>query len=79
MRHFITAVAAIAVGGFLASTTVRADPRFEPGGPARVGNMCQLSNDDGGNDSYGSFVPCPNQPVGVTKRIKKQNSKVQPD
>ena len=77
MRHLITAVAAIAVGGFLASTTVRADPRFESGGPERVGNMCHVSGDE--NDSYGSWVPCPNQPAQVTKRIKKQKSKVQSD
>jgi hypothetical protein len=42
--------------------------------------MCQVSKDDDGNDSYGSFVPCPNQPVHVAKRInKKQKSKLQPD
>jgi hypothetical protein len=32
--------------------------------------MCQVSNDDDGNDSYGSFVPCPNQPAQVAKRVK---------
>ena len=79
MRHLITAVAAIAIGGFLASATVRADPRFEPGGPVRVGNMCQVSSDQDGSDSYGSWVPCPDQPAQVTKRTKKQRSKFQSD
>jgi len=74
MRHLITAVAAIAVGGFLASTTVRADPLFEQGGPAKIGNMCQVSDDQDGNDRFGYFTACPNQPVHVAKRTKKQKS-----
>jgi hypothetical protein len=74
MRHLITAFAAIAVGGFLTSTTVRADPLYEPGGPAKIGDMCHVSDDQNGNDSFGYFTACPNQPVHVAKRTKKQKS-----
>ena len=74
MRYLITAVSAIAAAGLIASTTVRADPLFEQGGPAKIGNMCQVSSDQDGNDRYGTFTACPGQPVKVAKRTKKAKS-----
>jgi hypothetical protein len=74
MRHIIAAAAAIAVCGLLASTTVRADPLFEAGGPAKIGALCHVSTDQNGNDSYGYFTGCPGEPVKVAKRTKKAKS-----
>jgi hypothetical protein len=71
MRYVLTAAAALAVGGFFASTA-SAEPMFYPGGPVQNGGMCQVYT--GGDQYYGYLAPCPTQPVQVHKRSKKMKS-----
>jgi hypothetical protein len=74
MRHLIAAVAAIAAAGMIASTAVRAEPLFEPGGPAKIGKMCVVNTDENGNASFGYLAGCPNEAVHAAKRTKKAKS-----
>lgn len=66
MRHILIA-AGFAACTALASTTVQAQtfeprgPVFEPGGPVRVGNMCQVDTDDQGDDAFGYVTQCSGQ------------------
>jgi hypothetical protein len=59
MRHLLTLAAALAVGGFLASTAAQADTLFYPGGPVKQGTMCQFNTDMSGDQKYGFWGPCP--------------------
>jgi hypothetical protein len=72
MRHIITAAAAIAVCGFLASTPVRAEPVFQSGGPVKVGDYCKTVTDP--FEFYGYYAQCPNEPMHYAKRTKKMKS-----
>ena len=69
MRYVLTAVAALAVGGFFASMRSADMPQFYPGGPVQNSGMCQVYT--GGEQYYGYLAPCPNQPVQTHKRSKK--------
>jgi hypothetical protein len=74
MRHILTAAAAIAVSGLLASTAVRAETPFNAGGPAKAGQQCKVITDDGA-EMYGYYANCSlgSQPVArqVKKKLKK--------
>jgi hypothetical protein len=70
MRNLLVAAAALAVGGFLALTSARADMVFNAGGPLRQGNMCQFTTDPGDNGNFGYWAPCPDQPVSAVKRSR---------
>ena len=61
MRHLLIAAAALAVGGLVASTVARAEVLFYPGGPNRVGAVCQIQTD--GENFYGYVAPCPAAPA----------------
>ena len=65
MRHLLVAAAALAVGGFVVSTTVHAETLFYPGGPNRVGAMCQVNAD--GENFYGYVAPCPAAPASAKR------------
>jgi hypothetical protein len=69
MRYVLTAVAAIAVGGFFASSA-SAEPMFYPGGPVQNGGMCQVYT--GGDQYYGYLAPCPNAASAVKPGKKKR-------
>ena len=74
MRYIITAVAAVAVSGLLASTALRAEPLYNAGGPARVGNLCSHPNND--NDGMtGYLAPCPKaaKSAKITKKKAKRS------
>jgi len=43
-------------GAYAASRMV-----FEPGGPKKLSNMCQVATDEFGNDSYGYWQQCPQE------------------
>ncbi|HEU5020159.1 MAG TPA: hypothetical protein VFT69_19530 [Pseudolabrys sp.] len=64
MRHILIAAAGLIACGMLASTAAQAQTFqsngavFEPGGPARIGNMCKVTTDDQGNDAFGYYAPC---------------------
>lgn len=64
MRHILIAAAGLVACGMLASTAAQAQTFqsngavFEAGGPARIGNMCKVTTDDQGNDSFGYYAPC---------------------
>jgi hypothetical protein len=61
MRHVLITAAAFAACGFLASTTANAQMPYEPGGPARVGNMCKVfagTNYWPQQETYGYYAPC---------------------
>lgn len=70
MRHLLIAASAIAVCGFLASTSVRAEPLFEPGGPVKIGNMCKVMTSVGGNES-GYYEQCAAESTHYAKRGSK--------
>ena len=74
MRHVLFAAAALAVGGFVASTAANAQSSmpYVAGGPVKVGNMCIVSTDPGGNDDYGYYAPCGQQAVASAPRAKKR-------
>ena len=75
MRTIITAVAAIAVSGLLASTAVRAEPLFQPGGPSQIGAACQVNEDYNGDLKYGYLQPCaPAKKVAVRSKKKSKKS-----
>lgn len=61
MRHALIAVAALAVGGFLASSAARAEMLFYAGGPVKQGTLCQFNTDMSGDQKYGYWGPCPAQ------------------
>jgi hypothetical protein len=71
MRYFLTAAAALAACGLIASTAARAETPFVPGGPVKVGDMCKVTTDAMGNDSFGYYEPCPQQVVRVSKRTNQ--------
>lgn len=70
MRNILLAGAALAAVGLSAPTF--AQTVYEPGGPTRVGNMCQVVTDDQGNRSFGYMAPCPEQPAPAAVRSKKR-------
>jgi hypothetical protein len=72
MRHLLTAAAVIAVGGFFALTPARAEMLYYQGGPVVQNGMCQISTD--GDQRYGYWAPCPNQPVQMHHRSKRVKS-----
>lgn len=74
MRVVIVAAAAIAACGLLASTAVRADPMFEPGGPTKVGGMCKMMTNQAGGPEYGYYAACPDEPMHYAKRTKRMKS-----
>lgn len=69
MRHILIAAAGLIACGMLASTAAQAQTFqqngavFEPGGPARIGNMCKVTTDDQGNDAFGYYAPCADRAV----------------
>jgi hypothetical protein len=74
MRHILTAVAAIAVSGLLASTAVRAETPFNAGGPAKAGQQCKVITDDGA-EMYGYYTTCPTGSTPVVRQVKKKKMK----
>ncbi len=72
MRYVLTAVAALAVGGFFASSA-SAEPTYYAGGPIQNSGLCQVWTD--GDQIYGYLAPCPQStPAHVAKRSKRQKS-----
>jgi hypothetical protein len=71
MRHILAAVAAIAVGGVLATTSARAEPVYEPGGPVQVGGYCIKVTDASGFGLAGYYAPCPTPEMHIMKRHRK--------
>ncbi|HEU5020160.1 MAG TPA: hypothetical protein VFT69_19535 [Pseudolabrys sp.] len=77
MRHILIALGFAACAA-LGSTTVHAQtfeprgPVFEPGGPVRIGNMCQVDTDDQGDDAFGYVAPCPNQALAAVPEPQLQ-------
>ena len=73
MRHLLIAAAALSVGGLMASSAfaqtyapgsgayASSGMVFVPGGPKKLGSMCQVATDDFGNDSYGYWRACPQE------------------
>lgn len=74
MRHFLAAAAAIAVCGFLASTAVRAEPLFEPGGPVKVGDMCKTMTNQAGGPEYGYYTQCADDSMHYASRSRRHKS-----
>lgn len=74
MRYVITAAAALAVSGLLATTAARAEPLFEAGGPVKIGNLCSVSTDNDNNGAYGYMEPCA-QPQKAARVIKKKRTR----
>ncbi len=74
MRHILTAAAAIAVSGLLASIPVRAETAFQAGGPAKAGNQCKVITDDGA-EMYGYYANCPPGSTPVVQQTKKKKLK----
>ncbi len=61
MRHVLFAAAALAIGGFVASTVADAQT-FQGGSPGRIGNLCKVATDANGDmDNYGYYEPCGRQ------------------
>lgn len=65
--RFVLAAAAIAAT--FSISTANAEPAFVQGGPARVGNMCNVST-NGGDSMYGYVKPCDPAPVARGKKTK---------
>ncbi len=75
MRQILTAVAAIAVSGLIATTAARAEPAFEAGGPIKVGSWCSVSTSDIDNGNFGYMKPCaPTQQAKAAKPRKRKAS-----
>jgi hypothetical protein len=61
MRTILIATAALAVGGFFASSPASAQqgsPPYVAGGPQQVAGWCLVDTDDRGDSSYGYYQPC---------------------
>jgi hypothetical protein len=71
MRQILIAAGALAVCGFFASTSVRAEPAYEPGGPARIGGYCKVVTD--GLEMWGYYTPCM-EPMHAIKHRKGMKS-----
>ncbi|HEY2755708.1 MAG TPA: hypothetical protein VGJ01_08185 [Pseudolabrys sp.] len=71
MRHVLTAAAAVAVCGVLATASARAESTHYSGGPLQDGKQCWVStNNDLG---YGYWHNCPTQPVAhIVHKMKKK-------
>jgi len=74
MRHILTAAAAIAVSGLLASSGVRAETPFNSGGAAKTGTQCKVITDDGA-EMYGYYTTCPTGSTPVVRQVKKKMNK----
>ena len=72
MRHVLIAAAALALGGFVASTSANAQMAYVAGGPNKVGNMCKVGTDTRGDDSYGYYEPCAQQAVASAPRRSRR-------
>jgi hypothetical protein len=68
MRHVLTAAAAIAVCGLLATASARAASTHFSGSPLQDGNQCWVSTNDLG---FGYWHDCPSQPVTHIVHKKK--------
>jgi hypothetical protein len=68
MRYIFTA--AVLAAAF-SVTTANAEPTFVQGGPARVGNMCNIET-NGSDSMYGYVAPCP-QAAPVRQKKAKAN------
>lgn len=69
MRRILTAAAALAVCGLIASVSARAEPVHYAGGPMAEGKLCWIStNNDLG---YGYWRACPG-PAPKMKRAGKK-------
>jgi len=64
MRHVLTAIAAVAVCGFIATTSVRAEPSHDLGGPVTAGNSCWVS---ASSNDQGYWKDCP-KPVKIKRK-----------
>ena len=71
MRHILIAAAAIAVSGLLASSGVRAETPFNPGGPEKAGTQCKVITDDGA-EMYGYYAACLPGSTPVARQVKKK-------
>jgi hypothetical protein len=57
MRYLLTAAAALAACGILA--TAANAQTFQPGGPLKVSNMCKVVTDSNTEiEAYGYYAPC---------------------
>jgi hypothetical protein len=74
MRHILTAAAALAVSGLLASIPVRAETTFQAGGAAKAGTQCKVITDDGA-EMYGYYANCPPGSQPVARQVKKKLKK----
>jgi hypothetical protein len=72
MRYILVAAAAIAVSGFVALTSVRAEPVFQSGGPIKVGEWCKVSTDTSGMDAFGYMKPCDDTPHYARRHTKQK-------
>ena len=74
MRHILIAAAALAVGGFMASSPASAQqgsPVFVAGGPEQVAGWCKVTTDAQGNDSFGYYQACPGASFASEPRRRK--------
>ena len=74
MRYVVIAAAALAVSGLLTVTSSQAEPRYVPGGPAKLGNVCQASAGGEWDHEYGYITPCP-KAKKVAAKAKKKSKK----
>jgi hypothetical protein len=65
MRSMMTAVAALAVCGLLASTSARAEEVHLAGGPVQVGNQCWVSTQS--DQGFGYWRDCA-KPAHASKK-----------
>jgi hypothetical protein len=73
MRHILTAVAAIAACGLIATTSARAQQQFEAGGPTKIGKMCLVNTSDADAGNFGYVAACP--PAKQAKAVKPRKKK----
>jgi phosphatidylethanolamine-binding protein (PEBP) family uncharacterized protein len=72
MRHILTAVAAIAACGLIATTAARAE-QFQAGGPTKIGKMCLVNTSEMDAGNFGYVAPCP--PAKQAKAVKSRKKK----
>jgi hypothetical protein len=77
MRHILITAAALAVGGFFASSPASAQqgaPGYTAGGPQQVAGWCKMATDDNGDmDNYGYHVPCGGQALASEPRRSRRH------
>ncbi len=77
MRHILITVAALAVGGLLASSPASAQqgsPSYAAGGPEQVAGWCKVNADlNGEMDNFGYYAPCGGQALASEPRRSRRH------